>query len=100
MYGIESLARLTEWFSKLPGIGPKSASRLAYYVIQMRPDDVKQFAQDMYRARLSVRECKICGNLTDKEICSICADDSKMCIRDRNICERLGTGAGNCRRND
>ena len=77
MYGIESLDRLTEWFSKLPGIGPKSASRLAYYVIQMRPNDVKQFAQDMYRARLSVRECKICGNLTDKEICSICADDSR-----------------------
>ena len=77
MYGIESLARLTEWFSKLPGIGPKSASRLAYDVIHLRPDDVQQFVQVMYRARLSVRECKICGNLTDKEICSICTDDSR-----------------------
>lgn len=77
MYGIEALSRLTEWFSKLPGIGPKSAARLAYHVLEMRPDDVKQFAQDMYKARLAIHRCSVCGNLTDKDICSICADGSR-----------------------
>lgn len=77
MYTIEALARLQDWFSRLPGIGPKSAARLAYYVIQMPAEEVKEFAQDMYRARLQVRNCSVCGNLTDGEICSICQDDTR-----------------------
>ena len=77
MYDIEILTRLTEWFSKLPGIGPKSAPRLAYHIIEMPPEDVKSFAQDMYKARLAVRYCKKCGNLTDREVCAICSDDTR-----------------------
>ena len=68
---------LQEWFAKLPGIGPKSAARLAYRVIEMDPAEVKQFAQDMYAARLAVRHCAICGNLTDREVCPICADERR-----------------------
>lgn len=74
---IESLAKLQERFASLPGIGPKTAQRLAFYVIDMPEEEVRQFAQDMYRARLSVRYCKICGNLTDQEICSVCADEER-----------------------
>lgn len=81
MYEIETLVKLQEQFAKLPGIGPKSAIRLAYKVIEMPEEDVKEFAEDMYRARLSVRYCPICGNLTDREICPICADER----RDRSV---------------
>ena len=77
MYSIEALNILQEWFAKLPGIGPKSAARLAYRVIEMDPAEVKQFAQDMYAARLAVRHCAICGNLTDREDCPICADERR-----------------------
>ena len=77
MYSIEALNILQEWFAKLPGIGPKSAGRLAYRVIEMDPAEVKQFAQDMYAARLAVRHCAICGNLTDREVCPICADERR-----------------------
>ena len=77
MYSIEALTILQEWFAKLPGIGPKSAARLAYRVIEMDPAEVKQFAQDMYAARLAVRHCAICGNLTDREVCPICADERR-----------------------
>ena len=77
MYSIEALNILQEWFAKLPGIGPKSAARLADRVIEMDPAEVKQFAQDMYAARLAVRHCAICGNLTDREVCPICADERR-----------------------
>ena len=81
MYEIETLLKLQEQFSKLPGIGPKSAMRLAYKIIEMPEEEVKEFAEDMYRARLSVRYCPICGNLTDRDICPICADER----RDRSV---------------
>ncbi|MBR4079903.1 MAG: recombination protein RecR [Christensenellaceae bacterium] len=97
MYEIETLLKLQEQFSKLPGIGPKSAMRLAYKIIEMPEEEVKEFAEDMYRARLSVRYCPICGNLTDRDICPICADErrdkSVICVvrdfRDVAAFERL-----------
>lgn len=61
MYEIESLEKLREQFAKLPGIGPKSATRMAYHIIEMDPEEVKEFAKDMYAARLAVKYCKICG---------------------------------------
>ena len=77
MYEIESLERLKEQFSKLPGVGPKSAARMAYHIIDMDPEDVKQFAKDMYTARLAVKYCAVCGCITDREICPICADERR-----------------------
>lgn len=77
MNQIESLVKLQEWFAKLPGIGPKSAARLVFSIIDMKPEDVKNFAQDMYKARLAVKACPICGNLTDKDLCPICGDSQR-----------------------
>ena len=81
MYSIEALTVLQEWFNKMPGVGPKSAMRMAYKIIEMDPEDVKQFAQDMYKARVTVRKCALCGNLTDQEVCPICEDET----RDRSV---------------
>ena len=84
MYEIESLEKLREQFAKLPGIGPKSATRMAYHIIEMDPEEVKEFAKDMYAARLAVKYCKICGCLTDREVCPICEDErrdrSQICV--------------------
>jgi recombination protein RecR len=81
MYEIEALAKLQSQFAKLPGIGPKSALRLAYYIIEMPEEEVRAFSEDMYRARLAVRYCKVCGNLTDQDTCPICMDKT----RDKSI---------------
>lgn len=74
MEQIESLQRLAAQFAKLPGIGAKTAQRLAYFVITMPQDEVKQFAQEMYAARQKVRYCEACGNLSENELCEVCAD--------------------------
>lgn len=78
---LESLQRLVAQFAKLPGIGVKTAQRLAYHIISMPEGEVKQFAQDMYRARQTVRHCEVCGNLSEDELCEICANDR----RDRSM---------------
>ena len=102
MFEIEVLNKLTEWFAKLPGIGPKTAARLAYFVIEMDAGEVKDFAQDMYRARLGVKHCETCGNLTDRDVCSVCSDTrrdrSTICVvkdsRDVLAFERTGEYRG------
>ncbi len=81
MYEIESLAKLQAWFAKLPSIGPKTAMRLAYRIIDMPAEEVREFAEDLYTARMKVRYCTVCGNLTDREICPVCADER----RDRSV---------------
>lgn len=81
MYTIGTLVKLQEWFSRFPGVGPKSAQRMAYALIEMPSEDVKAFAQDMYKARLAVRFCPVCGSITDGELCSVCADAD----RDRSV---------------
>lgn len=77
MYEIESVEKLKEQFAKLPGVGPKSAARMAYHIIEMPPEEVKQFAKDMYTARLSVKYCSVCGVITDRDVCPICDDASR-----------------------
>jgi len=77
MSGIESLDKLQEHFASLPNIGPKSAQRLALYVISMPEEQVRAFAEDMYRARLSIHQCEVCGNLTDHDRCAVCEDSSR-----------------------
>lgn len=71
---LQSYSKLVAQFCKLPGIGAKTAQRLAYYILKMPEADVKQFALDMYDARRKVRYCTICGNLCEGEICEVCAD--------------------------
>ena len=71
------LVLLTEQFAKLPGIGMKSAQRLAYHVMSMDEADVESFAQALLDAKNNVRCCKVCQNLTEREICPICSDDER-----------------------
>ena len=68
-----SIGRLIEAFRSLPGIGTKSAQRLAFHIISMPEDDVKGIAKAMTEARHNVHFCKCCCTVTDGEICPICA---------------------------
>ena len=69
--------RLIEQLSRLPGIGAKSAQRLAFHILNMPKDQVKTLAESMTSARENVRYCKCCYTLTDEEICPICANQSR-----------------------
>ena len=90
------LVILAEQFAKLPGIGMKSAQRLAYHVMSMSDQEVETFASAIINAHKTVHTCKICQNLTDKEICPICSDTkrdhSTICVvetpKDINAFER------------
>lgn len=71
------LILLAEQFAKLPGIGMKTAQRLAYYVMSMSEDDAKAFADAIINAHSTVKECEVCCNLTDGGVCPICSDDER-----------------------
>ena len=68
------IAKLINSFTKLPGIGAKTAARLAFYVLDMKESDVTEFAQALKR---DLRFCPTCGNITDSELCVICSDQSR-----------------------
>ena len=72
-----ALERLTEQFAQLPGIGMKSAQRLAFYVLSLPKEDADSFAQAIVDAKNSVRLCPVCQNLTDQELCGVCADPER-----------------------
>ena len=72
-----ALERLTEQFARLPGIGMKSAQRLAFYVLSLPKEDADSFAQAIVDAKNSVRLCPVCQNLTDQEPCPICDDEQR-----------------------
>ncbi|MDO4944593.1 MAG: recombination mediator RecR [Ruminococcus sp.] len=78
------LVLLTEQFAKLPGIGMKSAQRLAYHVMSMTPQEADEFAQAIVNVHKTVHLCSCCQNFTDKELCPICADmrrdHSTICV--------------------
>ena len=91
------LKRLMEHFAALPGIGRKSAARIAYFVLDMPQEQAADFAASILEAKKSIHNCKICQNLTDKEVCDICAsperDGGVICVvespRDVAAFERL-----------
>ena len=70
------IAKLIESYSKLPGIGIKTATRLAFYTIGMSDDDVNEFAKNLLSAKRELSYCSICGNLTEEE-CAICRDETR-----------------------
>ena len=72
-----ALERLTEHFAKLPGIGGKTAQRLAFYLLSLPEDEVAEFVAVLAEAKKSVHFCPVCQNLTDRDICPICDDDSR-----------------------
>ncbi|EZH66100.1 recombinase RecR [Bacillaceae bacterium JMAK1] len=75
------ISKLIEGFMKLPGIGPKTASRLAFHVLNMKEDDVLEFAKALVNAKRDLTHCSVCYYITDKDPCMIC-DDSQ---RDRSV---------------
>ncbi len=78
----QPLARLVAQFSKLPGVGAKTAQRYAYKIINMSEEEVEEFAQALVETKRSIHYCSICGNYTDDDVCEICAtrDKSVICV--------------------
>lgn len=69
---IEPIGRLINEFTKLPGVGAKTAQRYAYKVVNMTEEEAKNFAESILDAKRKVHYCKICGNFSEGEICEIC----------------------------
>ncbi len=92
------LALAAEQFAKLPGIGMKTAQRLAYYMLNLPAEEVEDFAESIVKARRGVQLCKCCQNFTDREICELCSDDERdksvICVvespKDVSAFERAG----------
>ena len=97
MAGVEAIAKLINQLSKLPGIGQKTAQRLAYHIIGLPEDQVRELAVAIFNGKKHVHFCSVCGNYTDTEPCAICTDSrrdhSVMCVvkspRDVNALERM-----------
>lgn len=77
MYYPEPISKLIDSFTKLPGIGPKTAVRLAFFVLEMEEDDVLDFAKALVNAKRELTHCTVCGHITDQDPCSICQDESR-----------------------
>ena len=96
MAGIEAIDHLSLELSRLPGIGKKSAQRLAYHIISMKEEDVRELAVSIFNAKKKVHSCPVCGNFTDTDICPVCSDSNRrrdiVCVvkdaRDVNAIER------------
>lgn len=71
------LNKLVEQFERMPGIGHKSAQRLAFYVLSMTDDEIKDFTETIVEAHDKIHRCSICCDLTDQEICKICSDENR-----------------------
>ena len=97
MAEIEAIAKLVNQLSKLPGVGRKTAQRLAYHIIALPEDQVRELAAAIFNGKKQIHFCPICGNYTDTDPCPICADSSRrkdiVCVvrdpRDVNALERM-----------
>lgn len=76
-----ALQELADQFARLPGIGGKTAQRLAFYVLGLPLEDAQSFADAILEAKRTVHTCPVCQNLTDRQICPICDDD----LRDHSV---------------
>lgn len=78
------MERLTEQFARLPGIGGKTAQRLSFYILSLPAEEAQAFADAIVDAKKTVRLCPVCQNLTDQDLCDICADpqrdQGKICV--------------------
>ena len=77
----QSLSDLINYFKKLPGIGDKSAERMALSLLELNQQDVDNFAKAMTDSKSKLHTCSICGHITDKDICDICSSER----RDKNV---------------
>lgn len=96
------LAELVAQFERLPGVGPKSAQRLAFHVLRMAEDDVRRFSEALLEAKRALRLCTICQNISEEETCEFCRDprrkDDVICVvaeaRDIGAMERVNEYRG------
>ncbi|MBO7385782.1 MAG: recombination protein RecR [Clostridia bacterium] len=94
---VEAIEQLTHQLSRLPGIGRKTAQRLAFHIVSMPEEEVRELAVAIFNGKKKVHFCPVCGNLTDMETCSVCSDPSRdqsiVCVvkdaRDVNAMERI-----------
>lgn len=92
------LLQVAEQLAKLPGIGMKTAQRLAYYILNMPADEVNTFTAAISSARKAVRFCKVCQNFTEQDVCGVCSDEQRnhriICVveapKDVSAFERTG----------
>ena len=97
-----SMKALVEEFSKMPGIGPKSAQRLAFYILRSSKGDAESLSRAILKVKESVRFCKVCNNLSDEELCEVCKSHSRnksiLCVveepNDIITIERAGNFTG------
>ncbi len=73
----EPISKLMDSYMKLPGIGEKTASRLAFYTVNMREEDVTNFAKALISVQRDLTYCSICGNMTEDDPCVICSDETR-----------------------
>lgn len=101
-YSPRPLVQVAEQLAKLPGIGIKTAQRLAYYILNMPSDEVEIFTDSITKARKSVRFCSVCHNFTEQSVCSVCSDERRdhrtICVvenpKDVSAFERTGGYGG------
>ncbi len=97
MAGVEAIQHLTNQLSRLPGIGKKTAQRLAFHIVSMPEEEVRELAVSIFNGKKKVHYCPVCGNFTDVDPCAICADPKRrhdiVCVvrdaRDVNALERM-----------
>ena len=76
-YHVVPLAKLVEQFERLPGIGRKTAQRLAFYVLALPKEKAAEFANAILEAHEKIKRCPVCQSLTEKELCPICSDETR-----------------------
>ena len=77
----ESLQNLINYYKKLPGIGDKSAERMALATLEFTKEDISKFSKSLENSKNKIKNCKICGHISESDICHICGDES----RDKNL---------------
>jgi recombination protein RecR len=94
-----SFRRAIEELNKLPGIGPKSAEKLAYFILRMNGEEFEEYLESLTNLRKNVHRCKVCFGLTEQDICNICSDPTRdpriLCIieEERDLIALEKTGA-------
>lgn len=77
MKELKSVTKLIESFSRLPGVGHKSAEKMAYSVLEMADEDVEMFSEALIELKRNVHHCPICGAYTEDDVCEICNDENR-----------------------
>ena len=77
MRSLKPVQKVIDAFESLPGIGPKTAARLAYYLLHVPQERLEKFALSLSRLRLETKECKTCFNIGESELCPVCEDDGR-----------------------